>query len=134
MSEIRSPAIHRGWRKAARDLLQAVAAVAAAGGTTALIDVVAGSVDPALGVTLAFAFKVLFAFLMNWAETAGKIPVLLPTPGIVPSVAPVATRAVGTVETTVDMVGDAVGDVTGVVEDTTGTLLGEVIPPGEGET
>ena len=129
-----NPALHRGWRKAARDLLQAVAAVAAAGGTTALIDAVTGSVQPELGVTLAFVFKILFAFLQNWAETAGRMPVLLPTPGLVPSTGPVLTPAVGVVETAVDTAGEAVGDVEGIVEDVTGTLIGEVLPPGEGES
>jgi hypothetical protein len=125
--------LYRGTRKALRDLLQAVAAVAAAGGTTALIDVVVDSVNPATGVVLAFVFKVLFAFLMNWAETAGKIPTLLPTPGLVPSVGAVAGKTVGVVETTVDTVGGTVGDLEGIVEDTAGGLLGVVLPADEDE-
>lgn len=126
----KSAAIHRGGRKAIRDLLQSVAAIAAAGGATALIDLITGSVKPELGVVLAFVFKVLFAFLQNSLETAGKIPVVLPTPGIVPSAGGVVAKATGVVETTVEEVNGVVGDVTGVVTDLAGGLLGEVIPPG----
>lgn len=121
-----SPALYRGWRKAARDLLQALAAVAASGGTVALIDAITGSVDPVLGVVLAFVFKILFAFVQNYAETAGKIGVLLPTPGLVPSSGPGAV-AVGTVDAVAEKIGDAVGEVTGTVQSTTGELLGEVV-------
>lgn len=114
-----TPALQRGTRKALRDLLQAVAAIAAAGGTTALIDVIAGSVDPSTGVILAFAFKVLFAFLQNWAETSGRIPTLLPTPSLV----------IGSEEdavATVDAVADRGGEITGAVLDTAGGVVGAI--------
>src|SRR5688572_28302139 len=122
-----SIALTRGWRKATRDLLQALAAVAASGGTVAVIDAITGTVEPAVGVGLAFAFKILFAFLQNWAETAGKVPVFLPTPGLVPSAGDGAAVAVGTVDAVAEKVGDTVGEVTGTVESLTGELLGEVV-------
>jgi hypothetical protein len=99
-----------------------------------LIDAITGTFQPQVGVAVAFVLKIVFAYLQNYAETAGKIPVLLPTPGLVPSAGPVLTPAVGVVETAVDTAGDVVGDVEGIVEDVTGTLIGEVLPPGEGES
>lgn len=122
-----SPALSRGWRKATRDLLQALAAVAASGGTVAVIDAITGTVAPSLGVALAFVFKILFAFLQNWAETNGSIGILLPTPGLVPSVGEGAAVAVGTVDAVAEKVGDAVGEVSGTVQSVTGELLGEVV-------
>lgn len=118
-------ATSRGLRKGTRDLLQAIAAVAASGGTVALIDLIAGSVNPSTGVILAFVFKVLFAFLQNWAETAGKIPTILPTPAIVPA-AETVDAVVADVAGTVDAVVDEAGNVVGEVTDTAGTVVGEV--------
>lgn len=123
-----SPALYRAWRKAARTLLQ----LAAAGTLTALIDTLAGGLSPSTAALVTAGWGVVVAFLHNYLETAGAVPVLLPTPGIVPSVAPVATKVVGTVETAVDQVAGKVGDVTGTVTSTAGELLGEVEPPGEG--
>lgn len=125
-----SPALHRAWRKAARTVLQ----LAAAGSLTALVDALAGGLSPQAAALLTAGWGVVVTFLHVYAETAGKVPTLLPTPGIVPSVASVATTVVGTVETTIDRVGDAVGDVTGTVTDVGGQLLGEVNPPGQGDT
>lgn len=124
---MRSAAQTRGLRKGVRDFLQAVAAAASGGGAVLLIDAITGTFQPAVGVGVAFILKVFFAYLQNWAETAGKIPVILPTPGLVPSVGTVADKAVGTVETTVEKVGDAIGEVSGVVEGVAGGLLGEVV-------
>jgi hypothetical protein len=106
--------------------------MAAAGGLTALVDLAAHGLAPGAAGAILVGWGTVVAFLHNMLETSGTIPVLLPTPGIVPSAAPVVTQAAGTVETAVDQVGKTVGDVTGVVTDTTGKLLGEVIPPGEG--
>ena len=114
-----TPALQRGTRKALRDLLQAVAAIAAAGGTTALIDVITGSVAPGTGVILAFAFKVFFAFIPNWAETSGRIPTLLPSPSLV-----IGTAA-DTVAT-VDAVADRGGEITGPVLDVAGDVVGSI--------
>lgn len=120
-------ALHRGWRKAARSLLQLVAG----GALTAAVNQLADGLSPNTKIYVLASWTVLIALAQNWAETAGRIPVLLPTPGLVPSVAPVVAPAVGVVETTVEKIGDTVGDVTGVVESLEGDLLGEVRPPGE---
>lgn len=122
-----SPALTRGWRKAARTILQ----LAAGGALTALVSAIAGGLSPTAQATIMAAWTTLMALAQNTLETAGKIPTLLPTPGLVPSVGPVLATTVGTVETTVDQVGGAVGDVTGTVIGTAGELIGEVDPPGE---
>lgn len=122
-----NPALVRGWKKAARTLLQ----LAAAGGLTALVDLLAHGLAPGAAGAILVAWGTVVAFLHNFLETSGTIPVLLPTPGIVPSAAPIVTQAAGTVDTAVDQVGKAVGDITGTVTDTAGKLLGEVVPPGD---
>lgn len=124
-----NPALHRGWRKAARTVLQ----LAAGGALTGLVSAIVGGLPPATQGLIMAAWTTIVAFAQNTAETAGKIPTLLPTPGLVPSVAAVAATTLGTVETTVDHVGTTVGDVTGVVTDTAGELMGEVTG-GPGET
>ena len=123
-----SPGLHRGLRKAIRTALQ----LAASGALTAAVNTFADGLSPNTKVYVLAGWTVLIALCQNGLESAGKIPVILPTPGIVPSTGAV-TKAVGTVETAVEVAGDAVGDVEGVVIDATGTLLGEVGPPGEGE-
>lgn len=124
-----SPAFYRGWRKGARSAIQLIAG----GALTALVTAVAGGLSPTTAAIVLGAWTVVVAVAQNTAETAGKIPVLLPTPGLVPSVAPVLTPVVGTVETAVEQIGDSVGDVTGTVTDIAGGLIGEVTPPGEGD-
>jgi hypothetical protein len=106
--------------------------MAIGGGLTALVDLAAHGLAPAQAAAIMTVWTTLIAFGHNFLESNGTIPTLLPTPGIVPSAAPVLTQAVGTVDTAVDQVGKAVGDVTGTVTDVTGKLLGEVVPPGEG--
>jgi hypothetical protein len=123
-----NPAQTRGIRKGLRDTLQAVLAIVAAGGATAVIDLVVGSVDPVVGVILAFVFKIMIAYAQNYLETTGKIGVLLPTPGLVTEKAAdaIITTTVGTVDTVTDVVGGVGGTVTGAVVDTTGTVVGSV--------
>lgn len=125
---MRSPAWHRAWRKGIRTAVQLVAG----GALTALVTAVAGSLAPGTAALVLGAWTVVVATAQNGLEAGGKIPALLPTPGLVPSVGAV-TKAVGTVETTVDQVGGVIGDVEGVVTDTAGDLLGEVLPFGEEE-
>jgi hypothetical protein len=122
-----SAAQSRGLRKGMRDALQAVVAIVAAGGATAVIDMIVDNLNPAYGVLLAFVFKVVIAYAQNFLETAGRIPVLLPTPGLVPSVGEGAAVAVGTVDAVAEKVGDTVGEVSGTVQSVTGELLGEVV-------
>ena len=122
-----SPARVRGWRKAMRDVFQAFLAVIAAGGTTVLIDSFLDSVPATWSIPIGIAYKILFVYVQNYLETAGKIPVMLPTPGMVPSTGALAgQKTVGTVETTVEQLGGAVGEITGTVEGLEGELLAEV--------
>jgi hypothetical protein len=123
-----SAAWHRGWRKAVRTGLQLVAA----GALTAAVNTFADGLSPNVKVYVLAGWTVAVALAQNALETNGKIPALLPTPGLVPSVG-AAGRAVGVVETTIDKAGDAVGDIEGIVEDTAGGLLGVVRPADEDE-
>lgn len=126
-----SPAASRGARKALRDAFQAVVAVVAAGGASLVIDLVVGHVDPVVGVVLAFVFKIMVAYAQNYLETAGKVPAMLPSPGLVTTTAGgLSGKVVATVDTVVettegaaavvgdviDTAGKAVGAVTGIVE------------------
>lgn len=118
----------RGTRKALRDLFQSALAVLAAGGATAVIELLVDSMNPAYGVVIAFVFKILIAYAQNYLETAGKIGVLLPTTGLIttkPADAIVATT-VGTVDAVTDAAGGAIGTVTGAVIDTGGNVVGSV--------
>jgi hypothetical protein len=128
-----SPAVSRGLRKATRDVFQALLAVVAAGGTTVLLDLILGHVDLVIAVPIGVAYKVLVTYAMNALETAGKVPVLLPTPGLVPSVGDGAPVAVGTVDVVAEKIGDAIGEVTGTVQSVGGELLGEVVDVDRGE-
>lgn len=120
-----SPAQSRGLRKGTRDAIQAVVAIVAAGGATAVIDLLVGSVSPAVGVLLAFAFKILIAYLQNFLEAKGTIPVLLPTPALIP-VAATADAVLAPVAGAVEAVADELGQVTGTVTDVTGGVVGKV--------
>jgi hypothetical protein len=102
-----------------------VAAVLAAGGATAVIELVVDNVNPTYGVVMAFAFKILIAYAQNYLESAGKIPVLLPTPALVP-VAEAADAVVAPVAGAVEAVADEAGKVTGTVTDVTGGVIGRV--------
>lgn len=102
------PALNRGLRKVGRDLLQVIAA----GGATAVVTMLTGHLNPELAVTVAFAFKLLMTFAQNTAETAGKIPVVLPSPGLVTTTAGGAvSKVVGTVDAVTEETGQVVGDV-----------------------
>lgn len=125
-----STAWHRGWRKAARTAVQLVAG----GALTALITAITGGLSPGTAAIVLGAWTVVVAAAQNTAETAGKIPTLLPTPGLTPSTG-ILPHVVGTIETTVDQTGGAVGAVEGIVTDTAGRLIGEVADvdqPGDG--
>jgi len=117
-----SPALSRGLRKGLRTVVQ----LAVGGALTAAVTALAGGLAPNTKVYVMTGWTVAIALLQNGLETAGKIPVLLPTPGLVPSGGPVPV-AVGTVDAVAEKVGDAVGEVTGTVEGLTGELLCEVV-------
>ncbi len=111
-----SVASTRGLNKGVRTLLQTIAG----GGLTAVTEIVVGGLkSPAREIIFA-VWTAVVALAQNYLETAGRIPVLLPTPGLVPS------TDSSVVEATVEATTDVVGDVTGVVTDTTGKIIGEV--------
>lgn len=110
-----SPAFNRGWKKAARTVVQTIAG----GGLTALVTVLAGGLSPQASVLIMAMFTALAAMAQNYLETGGTIPTLLPTPGLV--VGPVA-ETVATVDAVVDSTGDIMGDVL----DTGGDIIGEI--------
>ena len=128
-----STAQSRGSRKALRDVFQAALAVVAAGGTTAVVDLLITKVNPAYSVFLMLFYKVLITYIQNYLETAGKIPVLLPSPGLI---SPVNDSAPGeedetpllapSAEATVEATVDTVGEVTGAVTDLAGDVVGQV--------
>lgn len=107
-------AASRGIRKGFRTVIQ----VAAGGALTALVTAIAGQLDPAVQGIVMGAWVALIAFAQNYAETAGKIPTLLPSPGLV--------VGADTVVATVDAAADTAGDITGDVVDTAGDVVGEV--------
>lgn len=119
-----SPASNRGGRKVLRDVFQALIAVVGAGGATALLSLVVDSVNPVIGVVLAFVFKFLVTYAQNYLETKGSIPVLLPSPGLVTTE---TSGAVGKVVGTVDAVAEVGGSVVGKVLDRTGNVVGGIL-------
>jgi uncharacterized membrane protein YjjP (DUF1212 family) len=122
-----NPAQDRGVRKASRDIVQALVAVVGAGGAYALIDLIVGSVNPAYGIMLAFFFKILVTYAQNYLETKGKIPVLLPSPGLVTNTAGgVISEVVGTVDAVADTPTSVVGEVLNVSGKVVGGVAGAV--------
>lgn len=122
-----SPGLYRGLRKGIRSIVQ----LAAGGALTAAVNTFADGLSPNAKVYVLAGWTALLAVLQNSLEASGRLPVLLPTPGLVPSTGKLIGKAAGTVDTSVETVGDVVGDVTGTVEGVAGDLLGEVVPPGE---
>lgn len=110
-------ALSRGWRKAVRTIAQ----LAAGGALTGLISAMAGGLPATTQGIVMAAWTALVAFAQNAGEAAGKIPVLLPTSGLVPTAGSVSS-AVGTVDAAVT---DS-GEVSGTVTDTAGGVVGEV--------
>lgn len=115
-----SAALQRGWRKAARTLLQ----LAVGGALTAGVGVLTDGLSPNAKVLVLTGWTVLIALLQNVAETAGKLPVLLPSPGLV--VGPVADVVVGTVDAVVEETGAIAGDVLDVAGDVVGEVVGQL--------
>lgn len=114
-----SPALTRGLKKAGRTILQ----LAAGGALTALVSAAAGGLSPTTSGFVLAAWGALVAFLQTYGETAGAIPAVLPTAGLVTTTAGGAvTRVVGTV----DAVARAGGEVVGDVVDTAGKVVGGV--------
>lgn len=110
-----SPGLTRGIKKG----LRTVAQVAAGGALTALVTALAGGLAPATQALVMGAWVAFVAFSQNWAEGAGKVPVLLPTPAIIAGPASAAVA-------TVDAAADKAGAITGDVIDPQGAVVGEV--------
>ena len=107
--------------------MRTAAQLVAGGALTALVTALAGGLSPTVGALVLGVWTAVIATAQNGLEAAGKIPTLLPTPGLVPSVAPLASKTVATVETAVDQTGGAVGEIEGTVTGTGGELVGEVV-------
>jgi hypothetical protein len=90
-----NPAFSRGARKALRTVVQ----VAAGGALTALVTALSGHFDPEITALIMGAWIAFVAFAQNWAEAAGKIPVLLPAPGLITTGGTLVGKAVGAVDT-----------------------------------
>lgn len=114
-----SPALTRGFRKGLRTIAQ----VAAGGALTALVTAIADGLTPSTQALVMGAWVAVVAFLQNWAETAGKIPTFLPSPGLV--VGGAADVVVATVDTVTDAAGGIVGDVTDTAGDVIGSVTGQ---------
>lgn len=114
-----SPAIIRGFKKAMRTAAQMITS----GGLTALVNAVAHGLGPAAQLAVAAGWMYVVTFAQNAGEAAGKIPVLLPTSGLVPTAGSVSP-AVGTVEAVAD---GQTGEVSGTVTDMAGGVVGEVV-------
>ena len=110
-----TPGLTRGFKKG----LRTVAQVVAGGALTALVTAIAGGLDPSTQALVMGAWIAVVAFSQNWAEGAGKVKVLLPTPSLIPGP---AADAVATVEATADEGGEIVGEVL----DTAGDIVGEI--------
>lgn len=116
-----SPALSRGSRKAIRSLIQ----LAAAGGLTALVDLAAHGLAPASAGAVLVVWGTVVAFLHNYLETAGAIPAILPTAGLVTTTAGgAATKVVGTVDTVVQAGNQVVGDVVSTAGKVVGAIVG----------
>lgn len=119
------PGLTRGIKKG----LRTVAQVVAGGALTALVTALAGGLDPSVQGIVMGAWIALVAFSQNWAEGAGKVSVLLPTPALVPvtdTAGAVLTPVVGTVEATADEAGEITGDVLDTVGGVVGAVTGQL--------
>jgi hypothetical protein len=113
--------LSRGWRKGIRSLLQ----VAAGGGLTALVALIGKGFSPTTAVALTVIWGAIVATLHNFFESSGIIPVLLPTPALVPMAATIGA-VIAPVAGTVEAVAEDTGHVVGSVKDLAGAVVGTV--------
>jgi hypothetical protein len=118
--------------------------MATGGALTALVNLLANGLSPSLAGGIMIVWSAFIAFLQNFLEGSGKIPVLLPTPALVTPILPAATGAVtgvapivapapaATVDAVVDKTGKVVGEVTDLTGGVIGTVTGEIPPLEEG--
>jgi hypothetical protein len=116
-----SPALSRGLKKGIRTVVQ----LAAGGALTALVTALAGGLNPTVAGLVLGAWTALVATAQNSLESAGAIPTLLPTSGLLPAGdGGLSPAVVGTVDAVAD---SETGKVTGTVTDTAGSVVGEVV-------
>lgn len=116
-----TPGLTRGIKKG----LRTVAQVVAGGALTALVTALAGGLDPSTQGVVMGAWIAFVAFSQNWAEGAGKIGVLLPTPSLISGP---ETGAVASVEAAADKGGTITGDVVDPEGAVVGEVTGQVTP------
>lgn len=110
-----TPAFSRGIRKALRTLAQMVVS----GALTAAVNELAAGLSAEAKLLVGAGWLFIITFSHNYLETVGKIPVLLPSPGLV-----VAT---GKTEAVVEADVDPEGEVEGTLTDLKGGVVGEVV-------
>jgi hypothetical protein len=116
-----TPALTRGVKKGIRTVAQVVAG----GALTALVTAIAGGLAPSTQALVMGAWIAFVAFAQNWAEGAAAIPVLLPTPALIP-IAGDTGVLVAPVAGAVEAVADELGEVTGTVTEVGGGVVGKV--------
>lgn len=124
----------RGSRKLARTALQWIASIGSTGITAAIAEALGVSFGPQAAIAFQAFFLFVYTYAQNSLETAGKIPVLFPSPGLVSQILTPVAGAVPDLTplvapgaaATVDAVSDTTGGVAGAVTDLTGDIIGEV--------
>lgn len=133
----------RGLRKLGRTIVQWAASIGTTGLTLVMAEAIGVSFGPAAAVIFQAFWLFVYTFAQNALETAGKIPVLLPSPGLVsnvltpigavtdvtPLIAPVTAA---TVDAVADTAGGVVGTVTDLAGDVVGTVTGQLTPEPDG--
>lgn len=116
-----SPAINRGLRKAARTVMQVVAA----GGATVLVNHLADGMGETAKLSVLLGWLLVVTFAQNALETAGRVPVMLPSPGLVVTKAAgaVVDKAVATVPAVATDVGATIDGTTGVFTEVAGPVI-----------
>lgn len=117
-----TPGLTRGLKKGLRTIGQVIVG----GGATALVAALADGLSPRNAALLLGAFTALAAFLQNYGEGSGHLPVLLPTPSLIPGPAAVA---VATVDAAAGQTGEIVGDVLDTAGDVVGEITGQLDDP-----
>lgn len=116
-----TPGLSRGIKKGLRTIAQ----VAAGGGLTLLVTALTGTLTPNVAMLAMGGWTAFVAFSQNWAEGAGKIGVLLPTPSLISGP---ETGAVASVEAAADKGGTITGDVVDPEGAVVGEVTGQVTP------
>lgn len=127
-------AVSRGLRKLGRTILQWILSLGSTGLTALMAEHLGINFSPVASVLFQALYLFIYTYAQNTLETAGKIPVLFPSPGLVSQVLTPVSGAVSdvtpmvapAVSATVDAVSDVSGGVAGAVTDLTGGIVGKV--------